>query len=328
MTTLVTGGTGFIGSRLALDCARRGEAVRVLARINNANEKAGHDELERAGVEIVDGDVCEAATAARAMDGVRTLHHLAAAQHEANVGDDYFRRINVEGTRTILDAAVAAKVGRVVHGSTIGVYGMADEGPVHERTPLFPDNIYGQTKLEGEHLARSYTDRLKLAIVRISETFGPGDFRLLKLFKGIKSKKFFMVGKGQNLHHPVYIDDLIDGLVRLMAAPDEITGPINIGNPGEFTILELAQLIVAKTNSKSEIVRKPLPQDDPTQRRPDITKAQQLLSWNPTIALDEGLDRAIAYFESELRGKIAPRRGAHSGARRKTKVAMVPPAAQ
>ena len=97
----------------------------------------------------------------------------------------------------ILDAAVDAKVDRVVHGSTIGVYGMADEGPVHDRTPLFPDNIYGQTKLEGEHLARSYADRLKLAIVRISETFGPGDFRLLKLFKGIKSKKFFMVGKGE-----------------------------------------------------------------------------------------------------------------------------------
>ncbi|MEM8948914.1 MAG: NAD-dependent epimerase/dehydratase family protein, partial [Pseudomonadota bacterium] len=146
MTTLITGGTGFIGSRLALDCAARGEDVKILAKINNDNEQSGYDELRKAGVQLINGDVCKAATAASAMKEVKTLYHLAAAQHEANVDDDYFRRINVEGTRTILDAAVEEGVDRVVHGSTIGVYGMADEGPVHDRTPLFPDNIYGETK--------------------------------------------------------------------------------------------------------------------------------------------------------------------------------------
>ena len=259
MTTLVTGGTGFIGSRLALDCAARGEAVRILAKINNANEQSGHDELEKAGVEIQNGDVCNAADAEKAMDGVKTLYHLAAAQHEANVDDDYFRRINVEGTRTVLDAAVKAEVDRVVHGSTIGVYGMADEGPVHDRTPLFPDNIYGQTKLEGEHLARSYGDRLKLAIVRISETFGPGDYRLLKLFKGIKSKKFFMVGKGDNLHHPVYIDDLIEGLRRAATEEDAIGETVVIAGPRAVTTREMVDGISQALDTAGPKITVPLP---------------------------------------------------------------------
>jgi len=259
MTTLITGGTGFIGSRLALDCAKRGEPVRILAKINNANEQSGHDELKSAGVEIIDGDVCQAADADKAMAGVKTLYHLAAAQHEANVGDDYFRNINVEGTRVILDAAVKAKVERVVHGSTIGVYGMADDGPVHDRTPLFPDNIYGQTKLEGEHLARSYVDRLKLSIVRISETFGPGDFRLLKLFKGIKSKKFFMVGKGANLHHPVYIDDLIEGL-RAAASEDTAIGEtVVIAGPRAVTTKEMVTGISQALKSDGPKITVPLP---------------------------------------------------------------------
>ena len=264
MTTLITGGTGFIGSRLALDCATRGEPVRILAKINNANEQSGHDELEKAGVEIIDGDVCSADDAAKAMQGVKTLYHLAAAQHEANVGDDYFRRINVEGTSApILDAAVEAKVKRVVHGSTIGVYGMADEGPVHDRTPLFPDNIYGQTKLEGEHLARSYTDRLKLAIVRISETFGPGDFRLLKLFKGIKSKKFFMVGKGANLHHPVYIDDLIAGSATPQRRKSRAIGEtVVIAGPRAVTTREMVDGI-------SQALEHGRPQDHRAAARPD-----------------------------------------------------------
>jgi nucleoside-diphosphate-sugar epimerase len=259
MTTLITGGTGFIGSRLALDCAKRGEPVRILAKINNANEKSGHDELAKAGVEIIDGDVCSAEDAANAMRGVKTLYHLAAAQHEANVGDDYFRRINVEGTRTILDAAVDAKVKRVVHGSTIGVYGMADDGPVHDRTPLFPDNIYGQTKLEGEHLARSYSDRLKLSIVRISETFGPGDFRLLKLFKGIKSKKFFMVGKGKNLHHPVYIDDLIEGLRAAATEKSAIGETVVIAGPRAVTTREMVDGISQALATQGPKITVPLP---------------------------------------------------------------------
>lgn len=259
MTMLITGGTGFIGSRLALDCAKRGEPVRILAKINNPNEQTGHDELKKAGIAIIDGDIVDPATAECACNGVETLYHLAAAQHEANVGDDYFERINVEGTRSILDAAIKAGVGRVVHGSTIGVYGIAENGPVHDRTPLFPDNIYGKTKLKGEHLARSYADRLKIAIVRISETYGPGDYRLLKLFKGIGSKKFFMVGKGENLHHPVYIDDLIVGLHRAATMEDAIGQTVVLAGPRPVTTKEMVEGISHALETPGPKITVPLP---------------------------------------------------------------------
>ena len=324
MTILVTGGTGFIGSRLALDCAKRGENVRVLAKINNANEQSGHDELKQAGVEILDGDICEAATAENAIKGVSTLYHLAAAQHEANVGDDYFRRINVEGTRSILEAAVAAGVERVVHGSTIGVFGMADDGPVHDRTPLFPDNIYGQTKLEGEHLARSYGDRLKLAIVRISETFGPGDFRLLKLFKGIKSKKFFMVGKGANLHHPIYIDDLIEGLRAAATEETAIGETVVMAGPRAVSTKEMVTGISQALGADGPKITVPLPalmgaamvietacrpigvQPPLHRRRMNFfvksfefsgEAAREKLGFNPKIDFAEGAKRTAKWYE-------------------------------
>lgn len=259
MTTLITGGTGFIGSRLALDYADRGEPVRVLAKINNANEQFCHDEVAKAGAEMIIGDMCDPAITANAMEGVKTLYHLAAAQHEANVDDDYFRRNNVGGTKTILDAAVDAKVDRVVHSSTIGVYGQMDQGHVHDQTPLFPDNIYGQTKLEGEHLVRSYQDRLKLTIIRTCETFGPGDFRLLKLFKGIKSKKFFMIGKGENLHHLLYIDDLIDGLKRAATAEEAIGETFVIPGHRPVTTQEMVEGISQALGTSSPKIRVPLP---------------------------------------------------------------------
>ncbi|MDH3663235.1 MAG: NAD-dependent epimerase/dehydratase family protein [Alphaproteobacteria bacterium] len=324
MTTLVTGGTGFIGSRLALDCAKRGEAVRILAKINNANERSGHDELKSAGIQIIDGDICDPATAGDAMKGVKTLYHLAAAQHEANVGDDYFRRINVEGTRTILDAAVDAKVKRVVHGSTIGVYGMADEGPVHDRTPLFPDNIYGQTKLEGEHLARSYADRLKLAIVRISESYGPGDYRLLKLFKGIKSKKFFMVGKGANLHHPIFIDDLIEGLRRAATDNKAIGETVVLAGPTPVSTREMVDGISKALDTAGPKITVPLPAlmgaamvietvCRPVGIQPPLHRrrmnffvksfkfsgdgAREKLGFEPVVGFDEGAKRTAKWYE-------------------------------
>ncbi len=259
MNVLITGGTGFIGSRLALDCARRGERVRVFAKCNTTAERSGEEELRQAGVEIMNGDVTDRQAVDAACKDMRILYHLAAAQHEANVGDDYFRRINVEGTRTVMDAAVAAGVDRVVHGSTIGVYGNADHGPVHDRTPLFPDNIYGETKLEGEHLVRGYVDRLNVAIVRISETYGPGDHRLLKLFKGIESKTFFMVGKGDNLHHPVYIDDLIEGLRRAATRDDALGQTMVLAGPRALTTREMVDTISEAMGTRGPKIMVPLP---------------------------------------------------------------------
>jgi nucleoside-diphosphate-sugar epimerase len=220
---LITGGTGFIGSRLALRCVDMGETVRVLAQKNTPGERQNSEELERRGVELFEGSVTDSEATHRSCAGVDVVYHLAAAQHEANVPDSHYYDVNVDGTRNVLQAAVDEGVKRFVHGSTIGVYGIGRSGPVGDHTPLNPDNIYGVTKLEGEKVARSFFDRLPIAIARISETYGPGDRRLVKLFKGIAGKRFFMIGPGSNLHHLVYIDDLIDGL-RLAAVSDGAAG--------------------------------------------------------------------------------------------------------
>jgi nucleoside-diphosphate-sugar epimerase len=219
MRVLVTGATGFIGSRLVQRCLAEGMSVRALGRRNNSAEAENASELETAGAEFLEVSVADREALAAAMDGVDVVFHLAAAQHEANVSDDYFRSINVEGTRHVFEAAEHAGVGRVVHGSTIGVFGCRAGQVVNEDSPLEPGNIYGITKLEGEQVVRGFAHRVPVAIARIAETYGPGDRRLLKLFRGAERGLVLQVGDGQNLHHLVYIDDLLDGL--LLAARDE-----------------------------------------------------------------------------------------------------------
>jgi dihydroflavonol-4-reductase len=218
MKILITGGTGFIGSRLAVRCVQQGNDVMVLALENNETEASNRQMLEEAGVNMAIGSVTERAQVNAAVQGMDVVFHLAAVQHEMNVPDQKFRDVNVEGTRHMLEASLDAGVQRFVHGSTIGVYGYLD-GLISEETACNPDNIYGETKYEGEKLVLSYRDKLPVVVIRISETYGPGDYRLLKLFKAINKSVFFMIGKGENLHHPIYIDDLVDGF--LLAATSE-----------------------------------------------------------------------------------------------------------
>jgi nucleoside-diphosphate-sugar epimerase len=223
MKVLITGGTGFIGSRLALKCLERGDSVRVFGQENTPAETSNKGLVQAAGGEIVLGAVTDRELVEQAVQEAEVVFHLAAAQHEANVPDQHFWDVNVSGTRNVLEACVAGGVRRVVHGSTIGVYGSAPEGVLDEHSPVAPDNIYGITKLEGERLARSYLGRLSVVVIRISETYGPGDRRLLKLFKAIDKGRFLMIGNGKNLHHPIYVDDLIDGFL-LAASVKEAEG--------------------------------------------------------------------------------------------------------
>ena len=218
MKTVITGATGFIGSRLALHCAAEGLEVRALGRRQGAVERENAAELERQSVALHEVPVEDRAGLQSAMAGADVVFHLAAAQHEANVPDEYFRRINVDGTRNVLEAAEAAGAGRVVHGSTIGVFRWRPGEAVRSDSPLEPDNIYGATKLEAERVVSSFTGRVPFAIARISETYGPGDRRLLKLFKGAQRGLALQIGSGRNLHHLIYVDDLISGL--LAAARD------------------------------------------------------------------------------------------------------------
>jgi nucleoside-diphosphate-sugar epimerase len=218
MKVLITGGTGFIGSRLALRCAAAGHQVRVLGQENTLAEAANSKLLKTKGAEVVLASVNDS-NIRDWLNGFEVVFHLAATQHEMNVPDRRFWDVNVEGTINILNASTKVGVDRFVHGSTIGVYGAALEGMLDESSATKPDNIYGITKLEGEKAVLSSGKDLPVTVVRISETYGPGDRRLLKLFKAINKKAFFMVGHGTNRHHLIYIDDLCEGLLRAATAP-------------------------------------------------------------------------------------------------------------
>jgi nucleoside-diphosphate-sugar epimerase len=258
MKVLITGGTGFIGSRLALRYLGGGDSVGTLGQVNTEAEVSNKNQIERAGAEVVLAPVTDKARVSEAMRGVDVVYHLAAAQHEANVPDQHFYDVNVTGTQNVLDAALDAGVKRFVHGSTIGVYGSAMEGTLDESSPVKPDNIYGVTKLEGEKLALSYVGRLPVSVIRISESYGPGDRRLLRLFKAIGKQRFFMIGKGDNLHHPIFIDDLIDGMI-LAAAVDEAVGHIFV-LPGKevVTTNEMVGTIASALGTRFPMVRAPM----------------------------------------------------------------------
>ncbi len=234
---LITGGTGFIGSRLALKCKELGHQVTVYGRTNTQAEERNRREIEEHGITVFDGSVTDKSSIENAVQGVDVVYHLAAAQHEANISDQVFHDVNVTGTENVLQACTEAGVKRYVHGSTIGVYGNM-EGVIDEQTLCNPDNIYGRTKLEGEKKVLAYKEQLMVVIIRIPETYGPGDRRLLKLFKAVNKKMFFMIGPGNNLHHLLYVDDLIEGF--LLAAAKELESG---------TLLVLAGLEPVTTNA-------------------------------------------------------------------------------
>jgi nucleoside-diphosphate-sugar epimerase len=218
MNILITGGTGFIGSRLALKYLEEGDDVIVFGQNKKPTENDNVQLIESKGGRVYEVDINNKESLVQKMQGVNIVFHLAAAQHEMNIPDKHFRDVNIEGTRNILEASIESGVKKYVHGSTIGVYGSL-EGEINEESPTNPDNIYGITKLAGEKLVLSYKERLPLTAVRITETYGPGDFRLLKLFRTINNKTFRMIGSGENKHHAIYIDDLIDGLKLLSTDP-------------------------------------------------------------------------------------------------------------
>ncbi|MCH8042345.1 MAG: NAD(P)-dependent oxidoreductase [Planctomycetes bacterium] len=258
MKMLITGGTGFIGCRLALSAIGEGHAVRVFTQANNPAEEANAKLLQDQGVEVVLGSVTDIDAVRRAVDGVVVVFHLAAAQHEANVGDQRFWDVNVTGTKNLLEAAADAGVPRFVHGSTIGVYGGTKGVTVHDDSPTTPTNIYGTTKLEAENVVRGYRDRLSCVIVRISETYGPGDGRLLKLFRGVKRGKFFLVGDGSNLHHPIYIDDLIEGLMRSARIDNAVGQTFVLAGPSPTATRDMVAATAAALEMRAPTRRFPM----------------------------------------------------------------------
>jgi len=257
VNVLITGGTGFIGSRLALRCLDRGDAVRVLGQENTPAETSNRELIETRGASISVGSVTSNPALPDLFHGVDCVFHLAATQHEMNVPDQRFWDVNVTGTKNVFEASVAAGVSRVIHGSTIGVYGVPT-ATIDEQTPCHPDNIYGVTKLEGEKLALSYQDRITVVVIRIPEVYGPGDRRLVKLFKPISKNTFFVIGNGDNLHHLIFIDDLIDGF--LLAA--EHDGAANqlflLAGKDPVTTDQMAATIADQLGTKGPRFRAPM----------------------------------------------------------------------
>jgi nucleoside-diphosphate-sugar epimerase len=219
MRIVVTGATGFIGCHLAQMLAKQGHDVLATGRPENDAELARAERVRRSGIMLRTGSLLDKGFAEKLLAGCEAVIHLAAAQHEGNVPDAYFRDVNVLGIRTLLDAAVSAGVRRFVYGSTIGIYGSATQGALDEESPPRPENIYCVTKLEAERVTAEFSSRIETCVVRISETYGPGDLRLLKLFRSIDRRAFVMIGSGQNLRQVIYVDDLAKGLALAAEHP-------------------------------------------------------------------------------------------------------------
>lgn len=248
MNVLITGGTGFIGSRLALKCLEQNNSVKVFAQANNAMEQENLEYLKNHGARVVTGSMTDREEVFKAAKDIDIIYHLAAAQHEANISDQIFENVNVTGTKNILDAGVENKAARFIHGSTIGVYGDMN-GIIDEDTPCNPDNIYGKTKLAGEKLVLSYAKKIPVVIIRIPETYGPGDRRLLKLFRAIKKNMFFMIGSGENLHHLIFIDDLIKCFLKVAEHENALNDCFIIAGKLAISTKEMVKTIADELNA-------------------------------------------------------------------------------
>jgi nucleoside-diphosphate-sugar epimerase len=326
MKMLITGGTGFIGSRLALEGRRRGFETVVAGQVNTVAERARAAELAQLGVDLVQGPLQDAAYARGITSGCQLVIHLAAAQHEANVPDAHFHTVNVVGTRTLLEASRAAGVSRFVYGSTIGVYGDAAAVALDENSPPRPVNIYGRSKLEAEGVVQEFAASLPVSIVRISETYGPGDFRLLKLFRAVNRGRFLMIGSGANRRQPIHVSDLVRCLL-LAAERQEAVGQVIVGAGKEImSTRAMVEQIAASLGRPAARLRvplwpflalatvmegtlKPFGIQPPLHRRRldffrksflfETAKARQLLGFVPQVSFRDGAAETAAWYREK-----------------------------
>jgi dihydroflavonol-4-reductase len=258
MRLLVTGGTGFIGSRLALAARSLDHSLIIAGQLNTEPERVRAQELSAAGLSIEQGSLQDPLVARRLVEGCDAIIHLAAAQHESNVPDQYFFDVNVTGTRTLIEAAKLAGVRRFVYGSTIGVYGEYSGRPLDEDTPPRPLNVYGRSKLEAEAVVKSHARELETCIVRISETYGPGDFRLLKLFRALDRGRFFIIGAGLNRRQAIHVADLVRGLLLAAASPAAVGETFVMAGQETMTTREMVEHVANALGRRAPRRRVPL----------------------------------------------------------------------
>ena len=310
---LITGGAGFLGSHLAERMLNDGHDVLVVDNFftgtkDNLKHLIGNPHLEimrhdvtfplYVEVDEIFNLACPASPVHYQFDPVQTT------------------KTSVHGAINMLGLAKRVKA-KILQASTSEVYG---DPEVHPQVESYWGHVnctgirscYDEGKRCAETLFFDYwrQHKTRIKVIRIFNTYGPrmhpNDGRVVSNFivQALNNQDITLFGDGNQTRSFCYVDDLIEGMVRLMNTGDDVTGPVNVGNPGEFTIRELAEKVIQLTGSKSKLVFKPLPQDDPRQRKPDITLAKKVLGWEPKVPLEEGLKKTIEYFDKLLKGKL------------------------
>jgi len=307
---LVTGGAGFLGSHLCERLLDRGDEVICLDNFFTGRRKNVEHLLDHHRFELLRHDVVQPV-----LLEVDRIFNLACPASPVHYQYNAVKTVktSVMGAINMLGLAKRTRA-RILQASTSEVYGDPELHPQPEAywghvNPIGIRSCYDEGKRVAETLFMDYhrQNSVDIRIVRIFNTYGPrmhpNDGRVVSNFavQALKGENITIYGDGSQTRSFCYVDDLVEGLIRLMdtEGPD-LHLPVNIGNPSEFTIRELAEMVIAQTDSKSRIIGMPLPSDDPRQRRPNIDRAQNLLGWSPTVALKEGLERTIAHFRQEM----------------------------
>jgi UDP-glucuronate decarboxylase len=306
---LITGGAGFLGSHLCERLLTEGEDILCLDNFftgskGNILHLRGNSHFECIRHDVTNPIYLE----------VDQIYNLACPASPVHYQYNPIKTIKTSVMGAINTLGLAKRVkARILQASTSEVYGDPEVHPQQEGywgrvNPIGIRSCYDEGKRAAECLMMDYhrQNHVDVKIVRIFNTYGPRmavhDGRVVSNFivQALKGEDITVYGDGSQTRSFCYVDDLIEGLIRMMNSPEGFTGPVNIGNPQEFTILQLAETLIRMTNSSSRIIFNPLPQDDPIQRRPDIALAREKLGWEPRIQLSEGLEKAIAYFRKVI----------------------------
>ena len=308
MRILVTGGAGFLGSHLCDRLINEGHEILCLDNFFTGRKQNISHLLQNPKFELIRHDVIDPFKVE-----VDQIYNLACPASPPHYQYNPIKTTKTSVMGAINSLGLAKRVrARVFLASTSEVYGDPDVHPQSESywgnvNPIGRRSCYDEGKRCAETLFFDYhrENGVDIRVVRIFNTYGPrmlaDDGRVVSNFivQALKGENLTVYGDGSQTRSFCYVDDLIDGFVRLMNQ-EKTVGPVNIGNPGEFTMLELAELVLKKVGGKSQVTNLPLPADDPKQRRPDITLAKEALGWEPKVPLEEGLDRTIAYFRQAI----------------------------
>ncbi len=302
---LVTGGAGFLGSHLCERLLIDGHEVLCVDNFYTGRRTNIAHLIGNPLFEVLRHDITFPLFAE-----VDEIYNLACPASPIHYQFDPVQttKTSVHGAINVLGLAKRLKI-KIFQASTSEVYGDPAVHPQPESywgnvNPIGSRSCYDEGKRCAETLFFDYhrQHRLRIKVARIFNTYGPkmhpNDGRVVSNFivQALQGEDITVFGDGSQTRSFCYVDDMIDGFIRLMDSPDDLTGPVNLGNPGEFTILELAEKVIAMTGSKSKVVFKPLPEDDPKQRKPDVTFAKEELNWQPAVKLEEGLRKTIGYF--------------------------------